>query len=191
MSTTAITNPAIYTPATTPVTQTNGNSARSEIMQLGQDLQAGNLSAAQQDYVTLSQGPLANQQNSTNPLVQDLQAVGTALQAGNLNGAQQAFSTFQQTAAQNASARQAAHGGHHHHGGGNGQENNALAQAFNSLEQALQSGNLTTAQSAFTTLQSDLQQAGFGFAANPTSSAGGTSTTTNATAAVTGLNVTA
>jgi len=81
MSVTNVMNPiAIYNPVTSPLTQTNAGSIRSGIQQLGQDLQAGNLQAAQQDYVTLSQqGPLANQQTN-NPLVQDLQAVGAALQ---------------------------------------------------------------------------------------------------------------
>jgi hypothetical protein len=188
MSVTNVMNPAaIYNGATTPVRQTNQSSLRSEVQQLGSDLQAGNLAAAQQDYVTLSQqGPLANQQTN-NPLVQDLQAVGTALQGGDLAGAQQAFATFQQAAQQQAAATPVHHG-HHHHGGG--QESNPLAQAFNTLAQALQSGNLSTAQTAFATLQQDLQQSGFNFGTNtPGTGAGAAALTT--TPASSSVNLTA
>lgn len=186
MSTTAISNPVAYVPNTTRTTQPNSTTIRSKIQQLGTDLQAGNLAAAQQDYVTLSQnGPLANAQ-STNPLVQDLQAVGAALQGGNLAGAQQAFSTFQQ-AAQNQGNRVHGHG-HHHHGGG-GQSNSELSQAFSSLEQAVQSGNMSSAQAALSALQQDLQQFGVNFGTQSTNNA--TSGGTQTAPATGGLSVTA
>ena len=75
---------------------------RSDVAQLGQDLQAGNLSAAQTDFnalTTLGQsGPNANGQpfqNSTR--AQDFQAIGQALQSGDLADAQSAFATLAAT----------------------------------------------------------------------------------------------
>jgi hypothetical protein len=173
MSATAISNPIIYSPVTTPVSQPRGVTLRDEMQQLRSDLQSGNLSAAQQDYVTLSKsGPLANSQ-STNPLVQDLQAVGSALQSGNLTSAQTAFSTFQQAVQQQGSQAQGSEGHHHHHfhrggGGDGGQVNGELSQAFSALQTAVQSGNSSSAQSALSTLQQDLAQLGFNLGGNRT-----------------------
>ncbi len=73
-----------------------------DITQLGQDLQAGNLSAAQQDFTTLTtlgqNGPSKNGQVFQQAEhVQDLQAVGQALQSGDLATAQTAFTTLAST----------------------------------------------------------------------------------------------
>jgi len=75
---------------------------QADITQLGKDLTAGNASAAQQDFNTLTtlaqSGPNANGQlfqNSTR--AQDFQALGQALQAGNLAGAQSDFTNLQST----------------------------------------------------------------------------------------------
>lgn len=214
MSVSPVAGPIVLAPVTQPVTQaaatSGGSSIRSGIRQLGSDLNAGNLAAAQQDYATLSQsGPLTSK-NSSNPLVQDLQAVGTALQSGNLQGAQTAFSTFQSAAQQQVAQAQSGprnshhSGGHHHIGGGDSgsgsdSQTNPLAQAFTSLEQALQSNNLSSAQSAFATIQADLQQAGFSFGGSSNGSTttgsnpaavGATPTSAPATVGA-GLNVTA
>jgi hypothetical protein len=81
---------------------------RKSFAQLAQDLQAGNLAGAQQDYAAIQQnlppGAASNGQAQSG-----LQAIGTALQAGNIGAAQQALSSLQ-----------AAHGGHGAHGGGGG-----------------------------------------------------------------------
>lgn len=175
MSISAVSNPIIYSPVTKPVEQPRSARFRNELQQLSQDLKSGNLTAAQQDYATLSQsGPLTNSQ-STNPLVQDLQEVGAALQGGNLTGAQQAFKTFQ-NAVQQQGAQVHDHGHHHHHGGGSA--NNEVAQAFNALEQAVQSGNQSSTQSALSALQQDLQQFGFNIGANSTGNGSSTATQT-------------
>jgi hypothetical protein len=75
---------------------------QSDLNQLGQDLQAGNLTAAQQDYATLvalgQSGPNKNGQpfeNSTR--AQDFSAIGQALQNGDLAGAQGAFANLEST----------------------------------------------------------------------------------------------
>jgi len=71
--------------------------------QLGQDLQAGNISAAQQDFSTVSQD-MANHWRlhhsgggqPSGPIAQELHQLGEALQSGDLSTAQQAYSTLQQ-----------------------------------------------------------------------------------------------
>jgi outer membrane protein assembly factor BamD (BamD/ComL family) len=145
-----------------------------EIQQLGKDLSAGNLSAAQADFATLQkdapQATAASSQ-SNNPIAQAFQKLAQDLQAGNLSGAQQDFSTIQQDV-------QAQGGGHHHHHGQNSSaaQQNPIAQLFSELGQALQAGNLSAAQQAYTTLQQDFQQT--------VSSSGATSNTSPASGSV-------
>ena len=194
MSSSAVASPIIYTPVTHPVSQTSqASTIGNEFRQLSQDIKSGNLSAAQEDYATLSKsGPLANP-NSSNPLVQDLQAVGKALQGGDIQGAQSAFSTFQ-TAAQQQGVHHRSRNSHHDHGigtvGDSSQQTDPFAQALTTLQQALQSNNLSGAQSAFATIQQDLQQAGFSFG-SPSTSGGNTATAATPAAATNSLNVTA
>jgi hypothetical protein len=47
---------------------------------------------------------------------------------------------------------------HHHHHGGGGSQANAIDQMFQQLGQDLQSGQLSAAQQAYTSLQQELQQ---------------------------------
>jgi soluble cytochrome b562 len=141
---------------------------RDDVQQLGGDLQAGNLGQAQSDYTTLSQDISGSQsQNST--LNQDFSALGHALQSGNLSDAQTAYSTLLQD------LRQAHHHHHHHHHSGNAQaasqQTNPLTQAFDDLGKALQAGDLSTAQQAYSTLLQDLQQYGLNVGAVSSGSA--------------------
>ena len=87
---------------------------------------------------------------------QEFAQLGQDLQSGNLSAAQQDFAAIQQV---QANAVQS--GGHHHHhrGGGEGGQN-GISSLFSQLGQALQSGDLSTAQQVFSTLQQDFQQAG-------------------------------
>lgn len=146
-----------------------------EIQQLGKDLSAGNLSAAQADFATLQKdappATAAASSQSNNPIAQAFQKLAQDLQAGNLSGAQQDFSTIQQDV-------QAQGGGHHHHHGQNSSaaQQNPIAQLFSELGQALQAGNLSAAQQAYTTLQQDFQQT--------VSSSGATSNTSPASGSV-------
>jgi len=73
-----------------------------DLRQLGKDLKAGDLTAAQNDFAaiqTLAQsGPLANGDAfKISGRQQDFAAVGQALEAGDLAGAQQAFAQLQGT----------------------------------------------------------------------------------------------
>jgi protein subunit release factor A len=165
MSVAGISGSNFFQPYFTPSAQKTLQQIQSQFQQLGQDLQAGNLAQAQADFATLTQElPSAQQQSSaatnTNSIAQEFQTLGQDLQAGNLTAAQQDFATIQQDA-QLASASgqtQTHHHGHHHGASSTQQESNTLAQAFGALGQALQSGNLSSAQQAYASLQQDLQQ---------------------------------
>ena len=131
---------------------------QSEFQQLGQDLQAGNLTKAQADFSVLSQTASSPLQ-SNGALAQAFNSLGSALQSGNLAAAQQAYSSLQQDVQQAGQG----HHHHHHHGGMSSQADNsssgsALSQLFSSLGSALQAGNLSAAQTAYATLSQDLQQ---------------------------------
>jgi hypothetical protein len=138
--------------------QSNMKQFQQEFQQLGQDLQSGDLSAAQSDFATLQQ--LMPQNNSTssaqsnNPIAQAFSQLSKDLQAGDLSAAQQDYTTIQKDF-QNQAAQM--HGHHHHHGGG-GSETSEINQLMTQMGQALQSGDLSTAQSVFSSLQQELQQ---------------------------------
>jgi hypothetical protein len=137
---------------------------RTDFTTLQASLSSGNLSTAQQAYVTLTQDLQNTQQTQsgqqaggTSLVSKDLEAVGRALQSGDLTGAKTAFSTLTQDL-QNAQQTQASqqtykgHGHHHHHHGGSSQVTTDLA----AVGSALQSGDVKSAQSAFATLMKDL-----------------------------------
>ena len=149
----------------TQSTQNPRQQFQQEFQQLGQDLQSGNLSAAQTDFATLQQNappgsPLANLSSTTqgsNSLTNAFSQLSQDLQSGNLSGAQSDYSTIQQDF-QNQGQSQGAHGHHHHGGGGGGGEASAINQEFQQLGQALQAGNLSTAQQAYASLQQDFEE---------------------------------
>jgi outer membrane protein assembly factor BamD (BamD/ComL family) len=152
---------------------------RSEFQQLGQDLQTGNLAQAQQDFAKLSQDLPAANQNSANPVAQAITQLGKDLQSGNLQAAQQDFATIREDSLQqlNVSPVQI-HLLHHHHvesqqDFSSAQQTNSIAQDFSKLAQSLQAGNLQSAQQAFSTLQTDLQEIG-GFITSQPGGAGST-----------------
>ena len=134
---------------------------RQDFQKLGQDLETGNLTGAQADFAALQKdGPQSSSstQNS-NPISQTFQQLSTDLQSGNLTAAQQDYSNLQQDfQTQAASHMQRSH--HHHSGGGGSSRDSSsqMSQILTQLGQDLQSGNLTSAQQAYTALQQDLQQ---------------------------------
>lgn len=161
MSVSSIASSALYD---TQSLQNNLQKAQQEFKQLGQDLQSGNLSAAQSDFATLQQ--LVPQSNSTtssqssSPIAQAFAQLGKDLQSGNLSGAQQDFQTIQQDFQNQAaqSQTQSAQGHPHHHHGGGGGASSEVTQLFDQLGTALQSGNLSTAQQAYNSLLEQFQQ---------------------------------
>ncbi|HUI82665.1 MAG TPA: hypothetical protein VL240_00485 [Candidatus Binatia bacterium] len=122
--------------------QNNYQQVRNEFKQLGQDLEAGNLTQAQTDFVTLSQS-VASQLAGNTPMAKALNTIGQALQSGNLAAAQQAFAALPISIVGPCAVP------HHSHVGGMG----AFEQTLGQLGDALQSGNLAAAQQAFAALQ--------------------------------------
>ncbi len=154
-------------PFQTPIAQavqTKFQQFQTQFQKVGQDLQSGNLTQAQADFVALSQQLPSNRQASgsttapASTLAKAFQRLGQDLQAGNLAASQTDFATIQQDAQQLGSSQ--AHPRHHHpHAGATSQQTSGtLQQDFTSLGDALQSGNLASAQQAYTTFQADLQQ---------------------------------
>lgn len=133
-----------------------------EFQQLGQDLQSGNLAAAQTDLSTLLHlGPQSGTNPSTqsqDPLSQQFQQASQALQSGNLTAAQQGYTSI----LQGFQGLTALFRAHHHHAAGVGSTATTNAgqinQLFGQLAQALQSGSLSAAQQAYASLQQDFQQ---------------------------------
>lgn len=75
---------------------------RADMQQLGKDLKAGDLSAAQKDFAAIQSlaqsGPFANGDAfKVSARQQDFASIGQALQSGDLAGAQQAFAQLQAT----------------------------------------------------------------------------------------------
>jgi outer membrane protein assembly factor BamD (BamD/ComL family) len=128
---------------------------RQDFQKLGQDLQTGNLTGAQADFAAFQKdGPQSSSATQTsNPIAQGLQQLSTDLQSGNLTAAQQDYSNLQQDFQNQAAQRP-----HHHHHSSGSQDNSAISQLFSQIGQDLQSGDLSSAQQAYTTLQQDLQQ---------------------------------
>jgi hypothetical protein len=154
-------------PFQTPVAQavhTKFQQFQTQFQKVGQDLQSGNLTQAQADFVALSQQLPSNRQASgsttapASTLAKAFHQLGQDLQAGNLAASRTDFATIQQDAQQLSSSQ--AHPRHHHPRAGttSQQTSGTLQQDFTSLGNALQSGNLASAQQAYTTFQADLQQ---------------------------------
>jgi outer membrane protein assembly factor BamD (BamD/ComL family) len=130
-----------------------------EFQQLGQDLSSGNISAAQSDFVTLQNDmPQANSaSNSTstsqsnNPIAQAFNQLAQDLQSGNLSAAQKDYATIQQDFKSQASQM-------HHHHKSSGSQQSEVSQMLDQLGQDLQSGNLSNAQSDFSSLQTLLEK---------------------------------
>ena len=188
MSISGLTNSALDSLLSAAQSTQNGQGAlqrlEAEFRQLGQDLQTGNLTQAQEDYTTLSQN-FQNAQNTTsasttaansNPITQAFAALSQSLQSGDLSAAQQDYATLQQDIQQQGAGQVHPH---HHHGHGGGQQDNQVSQALNALSTALQSGNLAGAQSAFATLTQTLQQLGAGGNSGSTNVANSSSSGSN------------
>jgi len=136
-----------------------------EFQQLGQDLQSGNMSAAQSDSATLKQD-MPQSSSTTTSSAQSGSGIATAfrqlaqdLQSGNLTAARSDYATLQQDFQSASASSQSASGHHHHHhGGDSGSASSAISQLFNELGTARQSGSLSSAQQAYSSLQQDLLQ---------------------------------
>ena len=128
-------------------------------------------------------------------VAQQFAQLGQDLQSGNLQGAQQDYTNIQQTAQQNGAQQVGGHRhGHHHHGGESQSASSTSSHQRNRIRSIKRSahcrkicrpGNLSGAQTAFATLQSDLRAIG-GFTS---SGSGGTSPTSTGTGSATAVNL--
>jgi outer membrane protein assembly factor BamD (BamD/ComL family) len=146
-----------------------------EFQQLGKDLQAGNLTAAESDFVTLqqdlpqdiaaasaAQSSAAASSQSNDPIAQAFAQLGSDLQAGNLTAAQQDYTKiqqdFQSAASQGSQATEGHHHHHHHSDSSNSSGSNPISQLLTELGQELKSGSLAAAQQTYQSLEQDLKQ---------------------------------
>ena len=146
--------------------QTNGQNIfaqfRQDLQSLGSALRAGNLTDAQKAFADLQQ-LLSNssagnqtQNGQQNPFADDMNTLSKAFSNGSLSDAKDAFAKLQQDM---QAVRGNHHRRHHHKVSPNeqGSGQNTLATDFQTLGQALQSGDLSGAQKAFAQLQQDMQ----------------------------------
>jgi outer membrane protein assembly factor BamD (BamD/ComL family) len=140
--------------------QNRAQKLKQEFQQVGQDLQSGNLTAAQSDFATLQQmrpqsSPTASSQG-TSSISQDFNQLAADLKAGNTTAAQQDYAKIQQDfRSQGAQG----HRHHHHNSADDGSDSgSAISQLFTQLGTALQSGSLSAAQQAYSTMLQDFQQ---------------------------------
>jgi hypothetical protein len=128
-----------------------------EFQQLGEDLQSGNVSAAQTDFAALQQMMPEGSSTSSNPLIQAVQQLGQDLQSENVSAAQKDYSNIQQDFQGQASTH--VHNHHRHHSADyQTSEMSQVSQSLQQLGQALQSGDLSSAQQIYSSLQGEFQQ---------------------------------
>jgi outer membrane protein assembly factor BamD (BamD/ComL family) len=146
-------------------THSSTDKFKQTFQQLGQDLQAGNLQQAEADLAQLqptfnpnqsatsstsSTSASSNSTSSTSGSAsQTFNQLAQDLQSGNLSAAQSDYSTLQQNLQSGRDHFRHMHAHMHHADSG-------IQQELSQLGQALQSGNLSAAQQAYSTLSSDL-----------------------------------
>lgn len=160
MSVSGISGSGLYNPQNT---QNNFQEIQQLFQQLGQNLQSGDLSAAQSTFSSLQnlvpQNSSTSSSQSNSPIARAFAQLGEDLQSGNISAAQQDYEAIQQDF-QNQTTQNQTQGteGHHHHHHGGGRGSSEIGQLLDEVGTALQSGNLSSVQSAFATLQQALTQ---------------------------------
>jgi len=96
-------------------------------------------------------------QNNASAAQTDFQNLGQALQSGNISAAQTAFAALQETYQGQSPASSSSSSSSQ-----SPSTSNPITTDLNALASALSSGNLSTAQSAYTQLQKDMQTQGSG-----------------------------
>ena len=95
----------------------------------------------------------------------EFQQLGQDLQSGNLSAARQDFASVEQGVRQRTS--QILHHHHHFSAAASSSSTSGTAEDFGELAQALQSGNLSAAQTAFATLQQAIDEPSASAGVNP------------------------
>jgi hypothetical protein len=141
-----------------PNVQNNKQQFKKEFAQLGQDLQAGDLAAAQADFATIQQnepGALAKaQSDGTSAIGKDLNQLSQDLQAGDLTAAQKDFQAVHQDI-QNHLQQVGLHNNHLRGISG-------LREMFQQLGKDLQSGDIKGAQEVYAKIQQEIRGNGNG-----------------------------
>jgi hypothetical protein len=153
--------------------QLGANPMQQAVQQLSQDLQSGNLSAAQSDFATLQQAFKQSAVTSsaasngtsaatTSPLEQAFSQVGSDLKSGNLSSAQKDFNTVQQDL--KVPGFGTTNPPHDRKGwnGGPVKDPSSPIQDVRQVGQGLASSSLTGAQQAYSTLEQQFQQFALG-----------------------------
>jgi len=150
MSLSGISNGSLPNFITPPVLQKQ-TQIQQQFMQLGQDLQSGNLSAAQSDATNL--GGLLPQSTFTsrtdNPISQEINRLSEDLEAANLSAAQQDYATLQEYLGPPRPGLSP---------GGSASEPDSLTQSLNSISRAPQSRGLITYPQAYASSRNVVQQ---------------------------------
>jgi hypothetical protein len=127
--------------------------------QLGRDLQSGDVPAAQSDlnaleqYMPQTSSPASTSSTSSDSIAAELSRLSKDLQSGVGSSAQKDYSTIKQDF-----AKHAAHA-HTHRAGSSGSDSssNEVLRELNALSSALQSNDTSGAQTAYSSLLSDLE----------------------------------
>lgn len=125
---------------------------QAEFQQLGQDLQSGNVAAAQQDFTNLTKSispstssTTAGASSTQSSMAQEFQKLGQDLESGNVSAAQTDYTQIQQSMQQ----AHTAHGHHHHHGSGGTSESSDTQTSSASNILNLLTNTATAAASAY------------------------------------------
>lgn len=147
----------------------SSNSYQQQMQQLSQDLQSGNLTAAQSDFATLQQAFSAPSTTTSTPststsssVAQAFNQLGSDLKSGNLQAAQKDFSSVQQDIQTNASIafNHFRHSGHF--SGSASSSQNSLFQSLGQIGQNSSATSLPAAQQSYAALQQQFQQFALG-----------------------------
>ncbi|HUY03974.1 MAG TPA: hypothetical protein VMV33_11870 [Rhodocyclaceae bacterium] len=169
----SVSNVSLNSGAAVSAWQSTKHQALQDFDQLFQAMQSGSLSGAQQAYSALQQlqpsAPTATTGSAaaatTGTVATDWSSLGTALQSGSLSSAQSAFAKLQQdlvaATAPDLNQAQAVYAAMQGTAPGSGiSAASAVSTDLSALQQALQSGNTSSAQSVLAKLEQDLQSSG-------------------------------
>ena len=150
---------------------------QSDFKQLGQDLQSGNVTQAESDYTTLTtdlssfspnstsagtsnaDSTTTSTDSSTSSIADALTTLGQDLQSGNLSAAQSDFTTVQNDL-QKATKHAPPPPPPPSSSTSTSTSTNSILKELSTLGDALSSNDLTSAQTAYSTLQQDILQLG-------------------------------
>ena len=136
----------------TQAAQSSTSQFQQEFQQLGQDLQSGNLSSAQADFQGL-QGRLALKPRALLRRA-EVPLLRSSINSPRISSTKTEIPQLRSRTTPQFSrlAKRKTADGHHHHHHGGGSEN-AVSQSLDQIGQALQAGNLSAAQQAYSSLQ--------------------------------------